>query len=108
MSIFGAYSPDSSHILMGNAENRKLLDFGVAYSRKILLSRIVDWQYNGELLPVALESDPLSIFVYSQTAPTAATFSYSSSPTLSCAPMILPYSFTLANGVTYSGTAIQS
>ncbi|MGA2889875.1 MAG: acyloxyacyl hydrolase [Terracidiphilus sp.] len=107
-SIFGAYSGDSSHILMGNAENRKLLSFGVAYSRRLLVSRIVDWQYNGELVPVALESDPYSYVVYNQTLPTPATFSYTSPPTVLCATVIYPYSFTLGNGVTYSGTATQS
>ena len=63
-SIFGAYSGDSSHILLGDAENRRLLDIGVAYGRKLFLNRIVNWQYNGELLPVALESDPHSHYVY--------------------------------------------
>ena len=46
-------------MLMGDAENRKLLDFGVGYGRKLFLNHIVNWQYNGELLPVALESDPV-------------------------------------------------
>jgi hypothetical protein len=57
--IFGAYSNDSSHILMGIAENRRLLEFGATYSRRLLQNHVVNWQYNAELLPVALESDPL-------------------------------------------------
>lgn len=73
--IFTAYSGDSSHMLLGAAQNRKLLDFGVSYSRKLLLNRIVNWQYNGELLPVALESDPVVHTVSVQTYPFAATYS---------------------------------
>src|ERR1700677_692115 len=56
--FFGAYSPDSSHMLMGYAENRKLVDVGVSYNRRLLMGRAVNWQYSLELLPVALESDP--------------------------------------------------
>ena len=58
-SVFAAYSNDSSHMLLGYTENRKLLDFGVSYSRRLWIGRIVNWQYNGEVLPVALESDPV-------------------------------------------------
>ena len=73
-SVFGAYSGDSSHILMGDAENRKLLEFGDAYGRKLFINHIVNWQYNGEILPVALESDPELQFVYHQTSPTVLTY----------------------------------
>jgi opacity protein-like surface antigen len=58
-SIFSAYSNDSSHMLLGNVANRKLLDFGAAYSRRLFVDHVVNWQYNGEILPVALESDPV-------------------------------------------------
>ena len=57
-SFFGAYSNDSSHILLGVAENRKLLDFGAGYSRRLFVDHIVNWQYSFEILPVALDSDP--------------------------------------------------
>jgi hypothetical protein len=106
-SLFSAYSGDSSHILLGKAENRMLLEFGAAYSRKLLLNRIVNWQYNGELLPVALESDPHSHVIQVQTSPTSATYSYDSVPNVSCATVTIPYSWT-ENGVTYSGTFTDS
>src|ERR1700683_718255 len=70
LSVFGAYSNDSSHILLGYAENRKLLDFGAGYSRRLFVNRVVAWQYNGEILPVALESDLLGEQVDHQTQPT--------------------------------------
>ena len=48
-------------MLLGDAPNRRLLNVGASYSRRILVNRIVNWQYNGELTPVALESDPVEI-----------------------------------------------
>ena len=60
-SFFGAYSNDSSHILLGVAENRKLVDFGAGYSRRLFLNQIVNWQYSFEILPVALNSDPVQV-----------------------------------------------
>jgi opacity protein-like surface antigen len=83
-SIFGAYSGDSSHILLGDAENRKLLNFGVAYGRKLYLNRIVNWQYNGELLPVALESDPVVHTVINLTSPVTTTFIENNTQSAAC------------------------
>ncbi len=90
-SVFGAYSGDSSHILMGDAENRKLLDFGVAYGRKLILNRIVNWQYNGELLPVALESDPVVLNTINLTGPTVHIEYETTVQTTPCVPAF--YSF---------------
>lgn len=107
--VFTAYSGDSSHMLLGDAENRKLLEFGVSYSRKLLLNHVVNWQYNGELLPVALESDPLEHYANQQTSPTVGTYTVNeSSPALTCAPVTAAYDFTLPNQngttTTYTGT----
>jgi opacity protein-like surface antigen len=66
-SFFGAYSNDSSHMLLGYAANRKLLDFGAGYSRRLFVNHIVDWQYNGEILPVALDSEPVQITTNTST-----------------------------------------
>jgi opacity protein-like surface antigen len=111
--VFGAYSGDSSHMLLGSAENRKLLDFGVSYSRRLLLNRIVNWQYNGELLPVALESDPLEYVVYHQTSPTVETFSEPyNTAALICASVTTPYEIIIPDPkggtTTYSGTVTTS
>lgn len=57
--FLAAYSNDSSHMLLGVAENRRLLNFGAIYSRRLYENRVVNWQYNAEVLPVALESDPV-------------------------------------------------
>jgi len=65
--VSGAYSENSSHIFLGDAENRMLLDFGVSYNRRLRLNHVVNWQYSAELVPVALESDPVLIDVSSTT-----------------------------------------
>jgi len=102
--IIGAYSWDSNHILLGEAERRMLVNIGVAYSRRLLLNRFVNWQYDGELLPVSLESDPLTYYVNQETSPVKGTYSGTlpDSP-VTCAPLSAAYSYTIDN-VTYSGT----
>jgi len=110
-SIFGAYSGDSSHILMGDAENRKLLDFGVSYGRKLFLNRIVNWQFNGELLPVALESDPVVHTVFNQTTPVAGSWTNTVVQAAACVPESGKFSDTITysgGSITYAGTYIQS
>ena len=107
--VFGAYSPDSSHMLLGYAENRKLVDFGVSYNRRLLAGSAVNWQYSLELLPVALESDPVGIETNNQTTPVASTTTYYfGAQFVTCAPSTVPYSYTGENGVTYSGTLTYS
>ncbi|MGA2048501.1 MAG: acyloxyacyl hydrolase [Terracidiphilus sp.] len=113
-SVFGAYSNDSSHMLLGYAENRKLLDIGAAYGRRLFMNRVVNWQYNGEILPVALESDILGQQVTTQTQPTAgSTPAYPIGQVLSCAVVVTPFSYTIPNptgsgSTTYSGYFTQS
>jgi hypothetical protein len=59
-------------MILGTVGDRKLLSFGVYYGRRLFLNHIVNWQYNGELLPVALESDPILV--------TSTTFTYVNPP----------------------------
>ncbi|MGB7267231.1 MAG: acyloxyacyl hydrolase [Terracidiphilus sp.] len=107
--IFVAYSNDSSHILLGDAENRKLMNIGVSYSRRLILNRIFNWQYSGELMPVVLESDPLSLYVQNQTSPTASTSTFQGGPAVACGALTIPYSTTdPATGTVYSGTLVIS
>ena len=103
--FFAAYSNDSSRILLGVAQNRKLLDFGASWSRRLFLDRVVNWQYSGEILPVALESDPMAVIVQIQTAPAMVTSTYPYGPIVSCNTQPTPYSYIdPTTGTTYSGT----
>lgn len=109
--VFGAYSGDSSHMLLGDAENRKLLDFGVSYGRKLVLGRIVNWQYNGELLPVALESDPLVHDVTNQTAPAAGTTVINTTQAAACVATSGSYNYVIpytGGSTTFTGTYTQT
>jgi hypothetical protein len=100
--ILFAYSNDSSHILFGEAEQRKLLNLGVSYSRRLIAGRIVNFQFDAEILPIALESDPLIRAVVVQTTPTTTTTVYDGQPPIKCAPIAFPFSY-IIDGVTYSG-----
>jgi opacity protein-like surface antigen len=102
--ILLAYSADSSHILLGYAEKRKLLNIGVSYGRRLVRGRVVNWQYNGELYPVALEGDPLSRFVVQQTEPIVATVTSDGSPPVSCSPISTSFNYTDPSGVVHAGT----
>lgn len=108
-SVFGAYSNDSSRMLLGNAENRKLLDFGVAYGRKLYLNHIVNWQYSGEILPVALESDPVVHSVFNQTSPTVQSWTANVVQAAACVSKSGSYSDTLttpSGSITFSATYV--
>lgn len=106
--VMAAYSGDSSHMLLGDAEQRRLLEFGVSYNRRLWLRRASSWQYSAEFLPVALESDPLSLFVDAQTSPTVTTIIVRGDPPITCSTVTQNYSFPGSNGETESGTATLS
>jgi hypothetical protein len=90
LGILGAYSWDSSHMVLGYAENRMLVNIGVSYSRILFRNHIVNWQYDGELLPVALESDPVqytTMYFTSTVIPSVSFTTTSAAPTLTaCSP----------------------
>ncbi len=69
--VFSSYSNDSSHILLGEAESRKLFLLGASYSRRLVLNPTLNLQYHLELMPLALESDPTLHLVlnWNQPAP---------------------------------------
>lgn len=105
--VLAAYSNDSSHMLLGYAENRKLLNIGGSYSRRLFFNHMVNWQYDGEFLPVALESDPLTAYVNHQTSPTIQTYTGSLPyAMITCTPVTIPYSNTV-NGITYAGSQTE-
>lgn len=80
--VFVAYSNDSSHILLGDASNRRLLESGVSYGRRLFLNRTVNWQYNLELLPLVFESDPVQV--------STSTFVFSNPPATLTGTTALP------------------
>jgi hypothetical protein len=57
-SVFVAYSNDSSHIIIGASENRRLLAAGVDYSRRLGGRSIYSWRYQAEVIPLELLQNP--------------------------------------------------
>ena len=87
--IFTAYANDSSHILLGDAEQRKLLEIGASYSRRLILNRKLNWQYDAEILPVALESDPVEKVTITESiyrAPGNISETFQGVPEQACEP----------------------
>jgi hypothetical protein len=104
LGIVAQYSNDSSHILIGQAEEREILNLGISYSHRLWLGRIVNWQYDAQFFPLAFESDPLAGFVTMETSPEALTSTvYNAAPLVKCGPQTSSYSYTYS-GVTYAGT----
>ena len=101
--VIAAYSPDSSHILLGYAQNRELLHIGVSYSRRLILNHIMNWQFDVELVPVALNSDPMQVTTTTTSFPNppeTITFTQSSPTETACHPGSGSGSF--PNGISYS------
>lgn len=101
--LLAEYSNDSSHMLLGVAENRRLLNFGASYSRRLFQNRIVNWQYNAEVLPVALESDPVLHEVTTYVLPTPEPpVSSEYEPIAACHSASGTVTFPASNGTVYS------
>jgi Lipid A 3-O-deacylase (PagL) len=88
--LLAAYSNDSSHMLIGQAEQRKILNIGASYSRRLVLGHIANWQYDGEVLPVALNSDPWATSTITMTSSSnpsqTATFTITGPTLYACRP----------------------
>lgn len=106
--VFTGFSNDSSHIVLGLAQHRKLLDIGLEYNRRLHVGGLVNWQYSIEIMPIALEGDPMTRVRVSQTAPTVATYTYSMAPEVACGPVTISYVIETTNGLIYSGTETAS
>ena len=106
VGVFAAYSNDSSHMLLGIAEGRKLLEIGGVYNRRILVGHRVNWQYSGEFLPVVLESDPLTQLTDYETSPQQVTYVQSLSPMPTCTQFSVSYHGTAPDGTVFSGTDV--
>ncbi len=57
-SAFVEYSNDSSHMLLGASENRKLLGVGASYSRRLRGNSIYSLRYQLDVVPLMLLRNP--------------------------------------------------
>jgi len=58
-SVFADYSNDSSHIIIGQEENRKIAALGIGYSLRLAHKEFFDFSYEPELRPLTLLRDPV-------------------------------------------------
>jgi hypothetical protein len=81
-TVFAEYSNDSSHIIIGEAENRRLFAAGVDYSRRMGGRSIYSWRYQVEVIPLELLQNPKLTTTVTNTVigdpPSAGTIQYSS------------------------------
>jgi hypothetical protein len=102
--ILGAHSPNSSHILLGAAEKRKLWNVGISYDRSLFSRSNVNWFYEAEFSAASFVGDPLVREVLTETAPTPSTVILSGGPPVGCTPFHHSYSYKDPKGVSHSGT----
>ncbi len=102
--FFAGYSNDSSHIVLGLAERRKLLNLGFTYGRRLTLSNRMAWQYNLEILPAAVEADPLTKIEVKQLTPQPLDYTFFAGPVVICDTYSNAYTVQLDDGFTYTGT----
>jgi hypothetical protein len=73
-SGFVEYSNDSSHIILGNAENRKIGALGFQYQRRMVNRRLWNMSYTAEMRPGMMESDPVSLETIIAAYPVAGSY----------------------------------
>lgn len=56
--VISSYSPSSSHILIGNSQQRRTFTLGVEYARRVWGGEWGRIDYSGEFSPLFRESDP--------------------------------------------------
>ena len=86
--IYVEYSNDSSHMVLGIAENRKLVALGGSYALRLWRSHVGDLRYIVEARPVLMVSDPVLRDAETITFVPGATLSGTSTtePVKACLP----------------------
>ncbi len=102
-TVFAEYSNDSSHILMGVSENRKLAAFGGSYARRLWPSISETCGTSWRSRPVLMESDPVLQTTYIVTPINPADRHRhphrSANPTSSCKPGSSQQTIPISNAV---------
>jgi hypothetical protein len=61
LGFSASYSPDSSHILIGLAQDRRTWTAGVEYTHLLSYGEKLRWDYEGSVMPLYAESDPTAV-----------------------------------------------
>jgi Lipid A 3-O-deacylase (PagL) len=102
-SGFFEYSNDSSHIILGDAENRKIGAIGFQYQRRLVHRRLLDLSYTAEVRPGMIESDPVFAATITFTTPPSSVSQVPPSPTVKCVATTYMFS-----GEDYADTEVTS
>ena len=63
LGISSSYSPDSSHILIGESQQRRTWTGGIEYTHRLGHGQWVRWDYEGSIVPFYQESDPAVVAI---------------------------------------------
>ncbi len=115
ITLFASYANDSSHIIIGQEQNRKLAELGIGYSRRIHRAKHFDFSWEPELRPFAYIRDPFvdgdsTIVVHgTPTIIIGLPFSghFNGPTTANCASGTTVYNGVTQNGVSYTQTIAQ-
>lgn len=58
-SLFGEYSPDSTHLFLGISQDREFYSLGLTYHHRLLLNRVWQISWTPEIRPFMVETDPV-------------------------------------------------
>jgi len=83
-SGFFEYSNDSSHIILGLAENRKIGAIGFQYQRRLVHRSLLDFSFTAEARPGMMESDPTQTNTEIQTSPNQFVAQGTPTPVMRC------------------------
>jgi len=112
-SGFVEYSNDSSHMILGDARNRKIGALGFQYQRRLVNRRRWNLSYTAEMRPGMLESDPTWIYTNVITAPASEAGVYPQAPVavMRCVASSIAYITTLSSPtgpIVYSGDYVYT
>jgi Lipid A 3-O-deacylase (PagL) len=107
-SGFFEYANDSSHIILGNADNRKIGAIGFQYQRRLVHRRLLDFSYTAEVRPGMIESDPEFEATITFTAPTHSVSQILPSPVDKCVATTYVFNGENSGGGNYADTEVTS
>jgi hypothetical protein len=81
---FVEYSNDSSHIVLGRSENRKLAALGLQYEHRLLSNHTMNLRYAAEFRPLIMESDPVATVTETLGPPEGLILTFSPQAVIKC------------------------
>lgn len=102
-ALFGEYSNDSTHIILGDTVNRKIGAIGLEYQRRLVHRPFVDIAYTAEVRPAMIESDPTESVFSSLTSPFQSSSQGAPVAVPKCVAGSTTFSVTEPDGTVFAG-----